>query len=149
MKPLKEFTLLKSVKSLFYLYIDYPPGPPKEGSTKLKKVCELQMPPQFPNDFPVYMQVASKHGLLYVMTKFGHYFVVEIASASVIGTGKISNDPIFIGSRNSKTDGVYVINRSGQLLGLNVDENNLVKFINTACTHIQNNTQVGMRLAIK
>ena len=106
------------------------------------------MPPQFPNDFPVFMHVSSRTGLLYIVTKFGHFFIVEISSASVIGTGKLSNDPIFVGARNSKTDGVYAITKSGQLIGLNVDENNLVKFINTACTHIQNNQQVGMRLAL-
>ena len=106
------------------------------------------MPPQFPNDFPVFMHIASKHGLLYIMTKFGHFFVIEISSAAVIGTGKVSNDPVFIGAKNTKTDGTYVITRSGQLIGLNVDEANLVKFINTSCTHIPGNSQVGTKLAL-
>ena len=82
------------------------------------------------------------------MTKHGHFFVIEISSASVIASGKVSNDPLFIGARNSKTDGVLVITRSGQLLGLSVDESKLVQFINTACTHIPGNTQIGMKLAI-
>ena len=82
------------------------------------------------------------------MTKFGHFFVVEVSSASVIGTGKLTNDPIFIGARNSKTDGVYVITKSGSLFGLNVDENNLVKYIKN-CAHIPGNDQVVARLALQ
>jgi len=121
---------------------------PPDGKQKLKKQCEIQMPPQHPNDFPVYMHVSSKHGLCYVMTKQGFYFVLEIASASLVGQGKISNDPIFIGAPNSRTDGVLVINRSGQVLGLNTDENNLVKFIMNNCSHINNSNSVATTLAI-
>lgn len=150
MRQPKEFTLQKLVNKLASLiFIYFSLGAPKEGQPKLKKVCELQMPPQFPNDFPVFMHVASKHGLLYLLTKFGHFFVVEISSAAVIGTGKLSNDAIFIGAKDSKTDGALVITRSGNLIRLTVDENNLVKYISTSCGHIPGNAQVGTKLALQ
>lgn len=121
-------------------------SPPPEGRTKLKKACELQM--SVNGDFPIYMHISSKHGLVYVLTKAGFYYVIEASSASLIANGKISNDPLFIGSRNSKTDGPLVISKSGAVYGLNCDENSLVKYLLTSCTHIADVGKVATTLAL-
>lgn len=123
-------------------------GSPLEGKTKLRKSCELAMHNQFPNDFPVFMHISNKHGLLYIMTKFGFFFVLEVASCSIIYKGRISNDPVFIGARNSRTDGVLIINKSGALYQLNCDESGLAKYIASTCTHIENVNQVVNTLAL-
>ena len=100
-----------------------------------------------PNDFPIYMQMSSKHGILYIITKFGYYLIYEIATASCIGKGKLCDDPIFVGTRHTDSDGVIVINKKGSVIGLKTDQNTLVPHIINQCKHIPNNVQVAIRLA--
>ena len=93
------------------------------------------------------MQISSKFGVLYVITKFGYYLIYEISTCSVIGKGKLSDDPIFIGTRHAESDGVLVINKKGSVIGLSCDPNALVPHIMNQCKHIPNNVQVAIRLA--
>jgi len=119
---------------------------PPQGKQKLKQSVELQMPPQFPNDFPVFIHVSEKHGVIYVITKFGFFFVIEIASTQIIHRGKLSNEPIVVGTKNTRNDGVLAINRGGYLLSLNVNENNLYQFVQNSGINDANN--VAMKLAL-
>ena len=56
------------------------------------------------------MHVDAKHGMLYCATKFGYLFVYELSTASLLSRVRISEKPIFCGAKNSKNDGLYVIN---------------------------------------
>lgn len=119
---------------------------PPEGKQKLKKACELQL--SVNGDFPIFMHISSKHGLVYVLTKAGYYYVIEASSAALIANGKLSNDPLFIGARNSKTDGVLGISKSGTVYGLNCDESGLVKYLISNCSYIQDVSKVATTLAL-
>jgi clathrin heavy chain len=48
---------------------------------------------------------------------------------------------------NKATDGVYVINKKGQVLSISCDENALVPFIQTSCAYLQNNDKIAFNLA--
>ena len=75
------------------------------------------------------MHVSSKLGLLYIVTKFGFLFVYEMTTALCIVRTRVSNDVVFIGTRNSVTDGVMCINKAGVVLACDVDETLLVGHI--------------------
>jgi len=47
------------------------------------------------------MQVNSKLGILFIVTKFGFLFLYELITGAVLLRTRISNDPVFVGTRNS------------------------------------------------
>jgi clathrin heavy chain len=82
------------------------------------------------------MHVDAKHGMLYCATKIGYLLVYEISTNVLLSRVRISEKPIFVGTKNSKNDGLYVINALGQTTLCSIDDNNLIKFILSSCPHI-------------
>jgi clathrin heavy chain len=70
----------------------------------------------------------------------------EISSASLLYRQKITDQLCFVSSRNATTDGMIVINRGGQVFSINVEENNLIPYINSA-SHIADNKTLSFKLA--
>ena len=62
---------------------------------------------------------------------------------------RVSQDTIFVGTKNRKTDGVMGINKSGSLFQIQVDENNLVNYIMNNCSHIPDFRNVGINLSAR
>lgn len=73
------------------------------------------------------MHIDAKHGMLFVGTKMGFLLVYELSTASLLSRAKISDKPIFTGTRNSKTDGLLVITGAGQVTACSIDESKLVQ----------------------
>jgi clathrin heavy chain len=103
--------------------------------------------PDQENDFPIYMQICSKYGLLMVVTKLGYLHLFEISSCQQIAKQKISQDTVFVGTRLQKNDGALLVNKSGSLLAVSIDPQNLVSYIMNQCTFIPDNRNVGIQLA--
>lgn len=59
-------------------------GAPKEGSQKFKRKVELPLSTEFANDLPVFMHIARKHGLLYIVTRFGFLYIYEISTPALV-----------------------------------------------------------------
>jgi len=49
----------------------------------VKKAVDVYFPPEATNDFPVAMQVSSKHGIVYLVTKYGFIHLYDLESALV------------------------------------------------------------------
>jgi len=94
------------------------------------------------------MQVCSKFGLIMVITKMGHLHLFEISSCSQISKSRVSNDTVFVGTRNSKTDGALIVNKAGGFISVNVDEGSLVSHIMNNCPQIDGKS-IGAQLAQK
>jgi len=73
-------------------------------------------------DLPVYMQISSQYAILYVVMKSGRYLVYEIRSSNLIGQGTLSDSVVFLGVKDTRTDGVLVLNRKGILIELGIDQ---------------------------
>ena len=117
----------------------FPEKLPK-GATKHKKQQVIQYAAETNNDFPVVSHVSKTHGLLYLVTKFGYLYVYEIASGNQIQKSRVSpNSNVFIGTANRATDGLFVINKAGQVISINCNSSSLVPYIMTACSYIANN----------
>jgi len=86
-------------------------------------------------DFPVLMQVAPKFGLLFIITKMGYFFMYETSRGALIYRQRVTDSMIFAATRNAQTDGMICVNKAGQIFAINVEDQNLVKFIMGA-THI-------------
>jgi clathrin heavy chain len=122
---------------------------PLPNTIKHKKLSEITYSPDVPSDFPVIMHVSSKHGVLYIGTKFGHVFVYELSTGSFLLRQSVSQESVFIGARNSINDGLLLINRSGSLLSTVLDENNYIPYFLTNCSYIPDHANVAFRLAAR
>ena len=60
-------------------------------------------------------QASSKHGILYMITKYGYVHLFDIESGFSIFTVRISTDTVFITTEYTVNNGVLGINRSGQV----------------------------------
>ena len=94
-----------------------------------KRQAELFFPPDFADDFPVSMHASEKYGVLYVVTKMGLLFVYDVETATAIYRNKVSNDPVFIAANAQSVGGVYAVNRRGQVLLMNINEQAVVPFV--------------------
>jgi clathrin heavy chain len=121
-------------------------GNPAPGNNKFKVMVDISMAADAPGDFPILMQASPKYGLVFMITKMGYLFMFETYKGSLIYRQRITDQLIFTSVRNLTTDGVICISKAGQVLSINVEEANLVKFVMNA-QHIPDNKNVAFRMA--
>eukprot|EP00742_Colponemidia_sp_Colp-10_P000714 GILJ01000776.1.p1 GENE.GILJ01000776.1~~GILJ01000776.1.p1 ORF type:complete len:1719 (+),score=373.80 GILJ01000776.1:96-5252(+) len=117
--------------------------------TPFRRVVDIPYPPEAPNDFPVAMQASEKHGVLYMITKMGFLFIFEVSTGALLFRNRISQETVFITARNATNGGIIGVNRKGQVLGISIDENNLIPFIQNQLRHIPDNMGLALKLATR
>ncbi|KAI0675438.1 clathrin heavy chain [Trametes maxima] len=141
-KPTKLFTF--SVRTatgakLHIVEIDHQaPDPPFT-----KKAVDVYFPPEATNDFPVAMQVSKKHGIIYLVTKYGFIHLYDLESGACLYMNRISGETIFVTAEHEASNGIIGVNKKGQVLSVNVDEQTIVPYILTTL----NNTELAFKLA--
>ncbi|CAH1967947.1 unnamed protein product [Acanthoscelides obtectus] len=110
-----------------------------------KKTVDVFFPPEAQNDFPVAMQVSSKYDVIYLITKYGYIHMYDIESAICIYMNRISSDTIFVTAPHEATGGIIGVNRRGQVLSVSVDEESIIRYINT----VLHNSDLALRLATR
>lgn len=121
-------------------------GNPAPNQNKFKINTEIAMAPDAIGDFPVLMQVSAKYGLLFIITKMGYLFMYETSRAALIYRQRITDQFIFVAVRNASTDGMICINKMGQVFAINVEDQNLVKYVMGA-QHIPDNRTLAIKMA--
>jgi clathrin heavy chain len=94
-----------------------------------KKAVDVFFPSEATNDFPVAMQVSAKHGIVYLVTKFGFIHLYELESGQCIYMNRISGETIFTTAEYEQSHGIIGVNRKGQVLSVSVDEDTIVSYI--------------------
>ena len=79
------------------------------------------------------MHVCTKYGLLLWATKFGFLYAYEITTTQLVYKQRISDSPIFVGTRDSVEDGLYVIAKNGNVILVRVNPTTLVPYILSNC----------------
>ncbi|TCD68409.1 hypothetical protein EIP91_010810 [Steccherinum ochraceum] len=108
-----------------------------------KKAVDVYFPPEATNDFPVAMQVSKKHGIVYLVTKYGFIHLYDLESGACIYMNRISGETIFVTAEHEATNGIIGVNKKGQVLSVNVDEQTVIPYILTTL----NNTELAFKLA--
>ena len=108
-----------------------------------KKAVDVYFPPEATNDFPVAMQVSKKHGIVYLVTKYGFIHLYDLESGACIYMNRISGETIFVTAEHESTNGIIGVNKKGQVLSVNVDEQTVVPYI----LNTLNNTELAFKLA--
>lgn len=108
-----------------------------------KKAVDVYFPPEATNDFPVAMQVSKKHGIVYLVTKFGFIHLYDLESGACVYMNRISGETIFVTAEHEATNGIIGVNKKGQVLSVNVDEQTIIPYI----LKTLNNTELAFKLA--
>ena len=108
-----------------------------------KKNVDVYFPPEATNDFPVAMQVSKKHGIIYLVTKYGFIHLYDLESGACVYMNRISGETIFVTADHDATNGIIGVNKKGQVLSVNVDEQTIIPYILTTL----NNTDLAFKLA--
>lgn len=104
---------------------------------------DVYFPPEATNDFPVAMQVSKKHGIVYLVTKYGFIHLYDLESGACVYMNRISGETIFVTAEHEATNGIIGVNKKGQVLSVNVDESTIIPYILTTL----NNTELAFKLA--
>lgn len=75
------------------------------------------------------MSVSSKNGVLFCATKHGFIYVYELVTGSLIARSRISDSVVFVGAKNTKTEGIVTISKSGQVTNIDVEESKIVPYL--------------------
>nr|XP_032803267.1 clathrin heavy chain 1 isoform X2 [Petromyzon marinus] len=119
--------------------------PPAGNQAFTKKAVDVFFPPEAQNDFPVAMQVSQKHGVIYLITKYGYIHLYDLESGVCIYMNRISGETIFVTAAHEATCGIIGVNRKGQVLSVCVEEENLIPYI----TNVLQNPDLALRLAVR
>jgi len=120
-------------------------NPPSGNQPFQKKAVDVFFPPEAQNDFPVAMQVSEKHGVAYLITKYGYVHLYDIESGVCIYMNRISAETIFVTAPHEPSNGIIGVNRKGQVLSVSVDEENIINYING---NLQN-PDMALRFAVR
>jgi len=120
-------------------------NPPSGNQPFQKKAVDVFFPPEAQNDFPVAMQVSEKHGVAYLITKYGYVHLYDIESGVCIYMNRISAETIFVTAPHEPSNGIIGVNRKGQVLSVSVDEENIIAYINS---NLQN-PDMALRFAVR
>ncbi|XP_033115342.1 clathrin heavy chain 1 isoform X2 [Anneissia japonica] len=110
-----------------------------------KKAVDVFFPPEAQNDFPVAMQVSSKHDVIYLITKYGYIHLYDLETGTCIYMNRISGETIFVTAPHEPTSGIIGVNRKGQVLSVCVEEDNIVPYI----TNTLQNAELALRMAVR
>jgi clathrin heavy chain len=81
------------------------------------------------------MQVSQKHGIVYLVTKFGFIHLYELETGACIYMNRISGETIFTTAEYELLSGIIGVNRKGQVLSVSVDEDTIVPYIQREFCH--------------
>ena len=107
-------------------------GQPAPGAAKFKKSTQIQIAPEAPGDFPVLMHDVPKYGQLFVITKQGFFYMYDISTCPLLYRQRLTDQLVFVATRNPTTDGMIVVNKVGQVFSINVEDGSLVKYVSSA-----------------
>uniref|UniRef100_A0A1I8GPI0 Clathrin heavy chain n=1 Tax=Macrostomum lignano TaxID=282301 RepID=A0A1I8GPI0_9PLAT len=104
--------------------------PPSGNQPYPKKQVDLFFPPEAAADFPVSLQASSKHGIAYLVTKYGYIHLYDLDTATCLFMNRISSETIFVTVPHEATGGIMGVNRKGQVLSVSLDEDTVIGYVN-------------------
>lgn len=89
------------------------------------------------------MQVSKKHGIIFLVTKFGFIHLYDLETGACVYMNRISSETIFVTAKHEASHGIVGVNRKGQVLSVSVDEATVIPYI----LGTLNNTELAFKLA--
>lgn len=89
------------------------------------------------------MQISKQHGVIYLVTKYGFIHLYDLESGACLYMNRISGETIFVTAEHEATHGIIGVNKKGQVLSVNVDEQTIIPYI----LNTLNNTELAVKMA--
>ena len=89
--------------------------------------------------------MSPKHGVVYLITKYGYVHLYDIETGVCIYMNRISAETIFVTAPHEPSNGIIGVNRKGQVLSVSIDEDNIINYINS---NLQN-PDLALRFAVR
>lgn len=144
-RPSTLFTFAKRTATEAKLYVIEVAKGDENGPAFTKRAVDIYFPPEAGADFPVAMQVSDKHGIIYLVTKFGYIHLFDLETGTLIYRNRISSDTIFVTAPHPASGGVVGVDRKGRVLLVSIDEASIVGYI---CNTL-NNYEIAIKLATR
>jgi len=104
---------------------------------------DIPFPPEAQADFAVSLLPSRKHDLLYLITKMGYLYLLDVHTAETVYRNRVSQDTIFATVPTDNDSAVLgVTARKGQLLKFGLNDSQLVPYLLSI-----NKSPIAMRLA--
>ncbi|ODV81895.1 clathrin heavy chain [Suhomyces tanzawaensis NRRL Y-17324] len=94
-----------------------------------KKLVDIFFPPDAANDFPISLQASDKYGIVYVLTKYGFIHLYDMETGANLFVNRITADPVFTASAYNSGTGIITINKSGQVLTVEVAKDKIIPYV--------------------
>ncbi|KAI2661969.1 Clathrin heavy chain 1 [Labeo rohita] len=91
------------------------------------------------------VDIGTKHGVIYLITKYGYFHMYDLESGVCIYMNRISAETIFVTAAHESTSGIIGVNKKGQVLSVCVEEDNIVNYV----TNVLQNPELALRLALR
>lgn len=88
----------------------------------------------------------SEHGIAYMITKNGCFFMFDVATAMTLVRTRVLQDTVFISTVSPRNGGCIFVNRKGVALSAQV-ESAIVNCINNNLVHIASRQEIAFNLA--
>uniref|UniRef100_A0A671MTG7 Clathrin, heavy chain-like 1 n=1 Tax=Sinocyclocheilus anshuiensis TaxID=1608454 RepID=A0A671MTG7_9TELE len=99
----------------------------------------------FPLEILSLHPMGTKHGVIYLITKYGYFHMYDLESGVCIYMNRISAETIFVTAAHESTSGVIGVNKKGQVLSVCVEEENIVNYV----ANVLQNPELALRLALR
>ncbi|CAH1800893.1 unnamed protein product [Owenia fusiformis] len=84
-------------------------------------------------DFPISLQVSTTYGLLFMVSKYGTFYLYDLETACCIFWVRISDDVVFSTTPTSNQDGILGVSRNGQIIRVDLKKQMLVSYVRKIC----------------
>ncbi|XP_041348290.1 clathrin heavy chain-like [Gigantopelta aegis] len=92
-------------------------------------------------DFPTTIQVSSRYGVLFMITKYSVLYICDMETAAPLICSGISNDIIITATLNTKTQGILGISKDGMVIFVNLQK---TKFVYKRKHAVKKNVQASL-----
>lgn len=80
-------------------------------------------------DFPISIQASSSYGVLYIITKYGFLYLSDLETATCLCCIRISTAVVFTSTLSSLSQGIIIVNRSGQVQAIDIKPHRLIHHV--------------------
>ncbi|CCF59007.1 hypothetical protein KAFR_0F04120 [Kazachstania africana CBS 2517] len=94
-----------------------------------KRTTDIFFPPDATNDFPISVQVSSKYGIVYLLTKYGFIHLYELETGTNLFVNRITAESVFTATSFHNKNGIACINKKGQVLAVEIATEQIVSYI--------------------
>jgi clathrin heavy chain len=98
-------------------------------SNKYKNQIAMSYPSGSEMDFPIHVHCNANLGLVFIFTKMGLLFLIDVLSGATILRSKLGDQQLMSVCENKLTNGLILVSRQGNVMTVDIDDEPLVSYV--------------------